>query len=258
MNTSIHKTLSDKFSSSKIFWVLVSIAVVSIVFKDTIFFRLLFGPMQIFETFLHEASHALACVFTGGWVSGLTIVEDGQGHGGLTFCHGGIPFIYSQAGYIGETLWGCLLIALARFGRISRIILMTFGVGMAIATLFFMPGTMFVEHRWLEGLGSIIWGLILSAAFFMVGYRLPEKFAHVLLLFIAVQACLSSLEGVYALLLQSMGLFPNTWSDATNMQRLTGIPALVWGLSWALFSIGMLGWVMWMTFQAEHKKTAKS
>ena len=62
-------------------------------------------------------SHALACVFTGGWVSGLTIVEDGNGHGGLTFTHGGIPFIYSQAGYMGEAIWGCLLLSLARFPR---------------------------------------------------------------------------------------------------------------------------------------------
>ena len=244
------KNLNSSFSSSKIFWLLISFVVVSVLFQDSWFFRVLFGPLQVFETLLHEASHALACVFTGGWVSGLTIVEDGRGHGGLTFCHGGMPFIYSQAGYIGETLWGCLLIALARFPKISRGILIGLGVVMALVSVFFMPGTMFVEHRWLEGLGSMLWGLILSGFFIVTGYKLSDRFAHILLLFIAVQSCLSSLTDVSVLLLP---MPPNTWSDATNMQNLTGIPAICWGLGWMLFSVGMLGWVMWLTYKAEHR-----
>lgn len=249
----IKSKIQSGFSSSKIFWWIIAFSIVTIFFGHTFVFQAILGPLQVLQTFLHEASHALACIFTGGWVSGLTIVEDGKGHGGLTFCHGGFPFIYSQAGYIGETLWGCLLIALARFQRISRIILMVLGVGLGILTLLVMPGTMFVEHRWLEGLGSMIWGLALSGFLFFTGFRLSDKFAHVLLLFIAVQSCLSSLTGAWTILLQSTGAFPGTWSDATNMQSLTGIPALFWGLSWSLFSVGMMSFVLWTTFKIEHK-----
>jgi len=57
---------------------------------------------------------------------------------------------------------------------------------------------------------------------------------------LAVQSCLCSLQGVWILLLQSMGAFPGTWSDATNMAQMTGIPAMFWGVWWALFSVGML------------------
>lgn len=250
----IKSKFDTNFKSSKIFWWIIGFAVITIFFGNSFIFRLLLGPLQTFETVLHEASHALACLFTGGWVSGLTIVDDGRGHGGLTFCHGGIPFIYGQAGYIGETLWGCLLIALSRFHKISRIILVMLGVSLGLVTLIFMPGTMFVEHRWMEGFGSMAWGLILSGFFIFAGWKLPSKVAHILLLFVAVQSCLSSLQDIWVLVLQATGAFPGTWSDATNIQNITGIPALFWGICWALFSIGMLSFVLWTTFKLEHGK----
>lgn len=243
--------LKSKFATTKTFWWLIGIVLLSLVLRDLPVFSFIFAPFNQFEVFLHEMSHAIACVFTGGWVSGLTIVEDGKGHGGLTFTHGGIPFIYSQAGYIGETLWGCLLIALSRFPRLSRAILITIGVGMALVSIYFMTGAMFMPGMFLQAIGSLIWGLAISAGLIWVGAKLSERWAHPLLLFIAVQSCLSSLSGVWVLFLQSMGAFPGTWSDATNMERMTHIPAMFWGVSWAIFSVSMLVWVMWLTYKAD-------
>ncbi len=255
MNTSLVKST---FSSTKTFWLLIGMAILSLILRDLPIANMLFAPFQQFETMLHEMSHALACVFTGGSVSGLTIVEDGNGHGGLTFTRGGIPFIYSQAGYIGETLWGCLLIAISRYPKLSRILLMTIGVSMGIVTLWFMPAGLIVPGAFLQELGSIAWGLAMAGAVFYCGKKLPEKYAHTLLLFIAVQSCLGSLQGIWVLLLQSMGFFPGTWSDATNMENMTHIPAWFWGISWAGFSIGMLSWTMWLTFKAENPELAQS
>ncbi len=248
MNTQIIKS---QFTTVKTFWLLLALIIFSVFLRELPIISMLFAPFNQFEVLVHEMGHAIACVFTGGWVSGLTIVEDGNGHGGLTFTHGGIPFIYMQAGYLGETLWGCLLIALSRFPRIARAILILIGVVMGIASVAFMTGAMFMPGMFFQGLFSLLWGLAISAGLIYVGSKLSNAWAHGLLLFIAVQSCLSSLSGIWALFLQSLGLFPGTWSDATNMAGMTHIPAFVWGIGWSLFSVGMLSWVMWLSFKAD-------
>lgn len=250
MNTQLIKS---KFVTAKTFWLLIGILFISIFLRDFPFFNLLFAPFNQFEVLLHEASHAIACVFTGGTVSGLTIVEDGNGHGGLTFTRGGIPFIYSQAGYIGETLWGCFLIAISRFPNLSRTALILFGIGVGLVSLFFMSGALFAPGMFLQAAGSIAWGLGIAALLVWIGKKFSDKWAHAILLFIAVQSCLSSLQGVWVLFLQSLGFFPGTWSDATNMQRLTGIPAGFWGVGWSLFSIGMLALMLYWSYKADQR-----
>src|SRR5271155_703782 len=93
---------------------LITLTVLSILLWHAPFVDTLLGPVRIFITTLHELSHALVCVATGGSVSGLTIVSDNAGHGGATMCSGGNPFLYIQAGYLGTALWGCLFIVLGR------------------------------------------------------------------------------------------------------------------------------------------------
>lgn len=235
------------------FWIIAGLVLFTVLLGHTPLFRALLGPLNTFETAVHELSHALACIFTGGSVTGMTIVADGQGHGGLTFCRGGIPFIYSQAGYIGETLFGCALILLSRYPRLSRGLLVFLGVCIGLTSLLIMPGTIFAQGRWAEGLSSIVWGLVLAGGFIGAGIKLKESFAHFLLLFIAVECALSSLEGVWVLLLQSFGLLGG-WSDATNMARLTGLPSFFWGLLWAGFSVLAVAFTMWLTYKLDRQK----
>lgn len=252
MNTKVSKNI---LSSAKSFWLIIGLVLLSLFLKDLPVFSLLLAPFHQFEVMLHEMSHAIACVLTGGSVSGLTIVEDGNGHGGLTFTRGGIPFIYSQAGYMGETLWGCSLVLLSRFPGISRFILIAMGLLVAATSIYFMPGAVFRLDTWAQGLGSLFWGLTIAAALVFSGWKLKEKNARFILLFMAVQSCLSSLDGLQAIVMQSLGAYPGSWSDATNMEKLTMIPAPFWAISWALFSVGMLSAVMWLTFKLDRKVT---
>ena len=209
------------FSTTKTFMLIIGFAALSLALKEVPIVDSLLQPLETFETAVHEMGHALACIATGGSVDGLTIVNDGAGHGGLTFCQGGWPFVYSQAGYIGEALFGCSLILLSRFQRLSRAILVFIGVAIGLGSLMLMPGTIFHQGDWFAGLASMVWGLCIAAAFVLFGAKLPDKWAHLLLLFVAVQSTLGSLSGIWVLLLQSFGLFPGSWSDATNMQKLT-------------------------------------
>src|SRR5438874_2686578 len=68
---------------------------------DSPYVSWLLFPVKTFVTALHEFSHAIICLGTGGSVEGMTIVEDYHGHGGVTMCRGGNPLLYTPAGYLG-------------------------------------------------------------------------------------------------------------------------------------------------------------
>ncbi|MBY0360018.1 MAG: M50 family metallopeptidase [Candidatus Obscuribacterales bacterium] len=248
------KSISSKPVNQKTFWLLLFFAVISLLLGEMPLFNTILAPLNQFETIVHELGHAFACLMTGGSVSGLSIVSDGAGHGGLTFCHGGNPFIYGQTGYLGEAFFGGALILLARFPTCSRALLCFLGTSIALCSFYFMPGVIFSQWQWQQGLGSLAWGLSMAAGFFYAGKKLSDKQAYLLLLFVAVQSTLNSLSGMWTLLLQSFGFFPGTWSDATNMQQLTGIPSFIWGFFWSLASLAVLGGTFFLTYKLDQRK----
>src|SRR5882757_4055179 len=68
-------------------------------------------PCNLFVTLVHESSHALAALATGGSVESITISPDTSG---LTLTRGGSRLITLCAGYTGATLFGAILLVLLR------------------------------------------------------------------------------------------------------------------------------------------------
>ena len=64
-------------------------------------------PLKIFVVFLHEVSHAMAAVATGGSVERI-LLDPHQG--GAAYTVGGNGFLTLSAGYLGSLLWGVLFI----------------------------------------------------------------------------------------------------------------------------------------------------
>jgi hypothetical protein len=218
------------------FW---SLVVLCLLLPSIPFVSALIGPLDQFDTMVHEMSHALVCMLTGGHVSGLTIVSDGNGHGGLTFCRGGNSFLYTQAGYLGTAFFGCLLIFLGQFTKASKVVLCAIGASMALATVFLVGANVFATG--FQGFFSFAWGLALSAFLIWAGLKWQHRYANLLILFLAAQTALNSISSVFILVRLYMGALPDgAWSDASNMAQMTGIPALVWSLFWVVCSVFML------------------
>jgi hypothetical protein len=210
-------------------------------------------PVEAVTTLVHELSHALAAVLTGGSVAAMTIVPDGAGHGGLTFSTGGNRFIISQAGYLGTTLMGCALIALARFPSMAKGALIALGVAFGLASVTFMFKSVFFMES-LAGLTSIVLGLCLAAAFVRVGWVLSPRWANLLLLFVGVQMGMNAIDDVYFLTRMTMGLGGViTSSDAGNMQQLTGVPAWLWAILWTGMSLGFVYLTIMWTYKSDKK-----
>ena len=60
-------------------------------------------PFRLFVVFLHEISHGLAAVATGGRIVSIGLSVD---EGGVCLTRGGWPFLILNAGYLGSLLWG--------------------------------------------------------------------------------------------------------------------------------------------------------
>jgi hypothetical protein len=218
----------------------------SLVLSHIPILNLLVAPIMTFVTAVHELSHAIACLLTGGHVDAMTIVGDGQGHGGLTYTHGGIRLIITQAGYIGTALFGCLLIWLGHFPRLSKVVLLLIGIGFGIASLTFMFGT--VLHGGLEqGVLSMLSGLFMAGVFIIVSLRSNYYIANLILLFLGVQTGLNSIDSITWL------FNPGGTSDADTMAAMTGIPAMFWSVSWLLFAGASIGATLWWTVKMDRK-----
>lgn len=234
-----------------VFWLLV---VFSVLLSNVPGIHFLLTPVNQFVTMVHELGHTLVTIFTGGQAT-FTFVPDGQGHLGLTHSKGGIAFLSIQAGYIGTTLFGCLLIYLGQYPRFSKYILSGLGVAMiACSILFILPGLL-NPVNFIQVIGSLIWALGLGGACIYLGKKLQPAWANLLVLFLAVQTALSSLALLWGLVPHALGLAGSHFSDATLMAELIPFTLPVfWVLLWVSISILMLFLTLKHTYGAAFMK----
>ncbi|XP_048443672.1 uncharacterized protein LOC103950639 isoform X3 [Pyrus x bretschneideri] len=85
---------------------LISVAVCTVVIL-VLWRTVLMTPFKLITVFLHEVSHAIACLLTCGKVEGIKVNAD---EGGVTQTRGGISWLILPAGYLGSSFWGMVLI----------------------------------------------------------------------------------------------------------------------------------------------------
>ena len=179
-------------------------------------------PFRVFVALLHEISHGLAAVLTGGRIVSIGLSVD---EGGVCVTQGGWRFVVLSAGYLGSLLFGALFLLLGGKRRRAPAVIGLIGL--------FTLGVALVYVRTLFGFA---YGLAAAAAFILVGARLRPAVSQMLLAAVGVTSCLYAVWDIaYDVLLRSV---PR--SDAAALAGLTGIPAVVWGVLWVLASV----WVM--------------
>ena len=182
-------------------------------------------PFQVYGTFIHELSHGLAAILTGGAFQRFVVNPDLSG---TALSSGGIHWIVASAGYLGSAIFGGILTLLSASKVPARRVLVWLGVALGVMSLLFV--------RNLFGLGA---GIALAALLFFAGRRLRETWADGLLLFLAVQMMLSAIDGVFDLV-QISAATGAVRTDAQIMAQATGIPAIVWAVLWSGLSLVIL------------------
>lgn len=186
-------------------------------------------PLKIFVVFLHETSHGLAAVLTGGEIER---IELSVNQGGVCYTRGGSRFLTASAGYLGSVLWGALFLVVGARTRADRALVILVGVFVAAITLLFVRSAF-----------GFVYGLAASAVLVAVGLKLPARVSDGLLRVIGCVSCLYAVWDIASDL-----LFRDVpGSDAHTIAAITHLPALFWGLLWMAVALGVSAGALFVT-----------
>lgn len=172
-------------------------------------------PLKIFVVLLHEVSHAVALVLTGGQVESITL---NPMQGGATYGRGGVALVTLSAGYLGSLGLGALLVLGAQSRKLSsRLLLGLVGGLVLVLTVFYIR----------NGFG-FVFGLLFGTALVLGSRQLPLVWSRGILVVLGITSVLYAILDIKSDILDR----PHLQSDAAMLAELTGIPTVAWGVAW--------------------------
>jgi len=185
-------------------------------------------PLKLFVVLLHEISHGLAAVATGGAIEKIVVTSD---LGGACYCGGGDAFLTLSAGYLGSLLWGAALVLVAaRLGRKSSWITGTIGV------LIGLVAVLYVRNPF-----GLLFGLGFGAALIAAARYLSPAVNERVLWALGLTSCLYAVLDIKSDVLDR----PELRSDARMLAEMTGVPTVLWGGLWIAAAL----FVCWLLFR---------
>lgn len=172
-------------------------------------------PLKIFVVLLHEVSHALALMATGGAVDHI-VLDPAQG--GATYGRGGLPFVTLSAGYLGSLVLGALLVVGAQARRLRSGLLLSL-VGGAVLAL---------TAIYIRNVFGFVFGLAFGATLVWAGRKAPAVWSTRLLMALGFTSCLYAVLDIKSDILDR----PHLRSDAAMLAEMTGVPTVAWGIVW--------------------------
>lgn len=179
-------------------------------------------PLKIFVVLLHEVSHAVAAVATGGSIQRI-VLDPNQG--GATYTLGGSAFLTLSAGYLGSLGWGALMVEASRARRIRSDL-----VNGAIGGLVVALTVLFVRN-----LFGIAFGVLFGLGLVTASRKLSVAANTSLLLTLGLTSSLYAILDIKSDILDR----PHLESDAHMLADLTGIPTVAWGILWIGVALGV-------------------
>lgn len=175
-------------------------------------------PLKWLVVFLHESSHAIATVVTGGTVKSLSIVPE---QGGQVISVGGNRFVILSAGYLGSLLCGLVLFLVTVYTDRDRFLTAGLGVLLIIITL------TFAKTLFSQGFGIVVGGVLCLSARY-----LPDIVNDLICRVIALSNILYAPLDIYDDTLARQHLR----SDAAMLAEEFGGHTMLWGGLWLAIS----------------------
>ncbi len=221
-------------------------------------------PIRLFATFIHESSHALVAVLTGGSVQSLTISMDGSGavYSAPSGTIGSL--LTSSAGYLGTMAFGVLMLYLIRRSFSANKILTGLGIFVAVMTVVFTIVSPVFNFLSLNAAFSsivftIVAGGVLAAALVGLGIYSSTRTANFAAAFLAVQCLLNAvLDLINVFFINTPLVGADVHTDAANMAAATGLPGIVWVVIWMGISVLMISLGLRLYAVKQNKATADS
>jgi len=179
-------------------------------------------PLKIFVVLLHEASHALVAVATGGSVHAITLDPR---EGGATLTYGGNQFLTLSAGYLGSLAWGALMVEASRARRIPPKLVNAVIGAMVIA----------LTVLYVRSLFGVIFGVAFGGAMIAYSRKMSVALNSGLLLTLGMTSSLYAILDIKSDILDR----PLAMSDAHMLAQITGVPTTAWGIIWIVIALGV-------------------
>ncbi|MGR3794270.1 M50 family metallopeptidase [Vannielia sp. SX4] len=179
-------------------------------------------PLRILVIFLHELSHGLAGLLTGGSIVEMSVDPREGGH---ALIRGGNRFVTLSAGYLGSLLFGALALVAALRTNADRAILAGFGALLLL-----------VAALWIRTPFALLFCLATGAVMLGVARFLPHQAADLVLRVI----------GLTSLIYVPYDIFDDTirrsafQSDARMLAEEFGGATVLWGGIWLILSLGVI------------------
>lgn len=190
-------------------------------------------PVKIFVVMLHEISHGIASLATGGTID--KIVLDPY-QGGACHCGGGSAFLTLSAGYLGSLFWGVVLLGLAGTQRVSNHVLLTVVGGLVV-----LLTALYVRN----GFG-LLFGLGFGTALVLAGRKLGATACRVVLTALGLTSCLYAILDIKSDVLDR----PHLQSDAAMLAEITPLSTTAWGVVWIGVAVIVSGAVFVRAYRA--------
>jgi hypothetical protein len=190
-------------------------------------------PLKVFVVLLHEVSHGLAAVATGGTIERIGLTPD---QGGVTWTRGGNPFVILSAGYLGSLAWG-LAMLIASEGRPARL-------RAALAALGFL--VLGLSILFVRGWFALPFALTAGALLLLSARRLRPEWQRGVLIVLGMTSALYALLDIRDDVIDR----PHLESDAHMLAQMTGVPTVVWGLLWSV--VGLLA--CWLVLRRRFRR----
>lgn len=212
---------------------------------------LIMSPLRLFVTFIHEASHSLAALISGGEVLKFQVSADGSG---VATTAGGSRALILAAGYLGAALFGSVLFFVVN--RMPRYIdMIAFALGM------FMIGftLMFALPDQSGNPLAMVLGIGFGALLIFLGAKANLIVDLLVLNVLAVMTALNAVFDVWGDLVTYGDTFSRfgvrTDAIAFSQDIAPILPPVLVGIIWSALAVVMLGisayYALWKPLHAE-------
>jgi hypothetical protein len=203
------KKLSPRGKKITEMLILAVTAVLAVIYWNSF----LIYPVKLFTVLLHEASHGLVAFLTGGKIYEIQIDYSA---GGFCRTKGGNPYLIAASGYIGSILVGGIVFLSARSRNGSRI------TAISLAIIFIFLTVLFIKT---------FFGAIYTVSFAVFLIVSASFFPHILHAYIL--KILGLICALYTIIDVKEDLITSEprLTDAQTLSTLTGVPAILWGIT---------------------------
>ena len=179
-------------------------------------------PLKLLVVFMHELSHGLAAVLTGGTIENISLSVQQGGH---AITRGGNGFVILSSGYVGSLLIGTALLVIALRTQADRAVLGLFG---AI--------TLSVTALYIRDLFPLIFCAVAGLGMLAIARYLNRPVNDLVLRIIGLTSLIYVPYDIFDDTIARSGLR----SDAYMLSEQFGGSTMLWGGLWLVLSLSVI------------------